>query len=80
MSEIIKTALWIAGLIFIACMVIDAIFKGKLILSNTQLTALKLEHEHKEKMADKFIQYHRQAYGSPHSYVSYPHDSIKPNT
>jgi len=73
-NDLLTALCWIVGIIFAVWIIAKAIVQGKEIMAEAMLMAQKLEHQHKERIADKFIQYHRQAFGCSRHYLYAPGD------
>jgi hypothetical protein len=67
-TDLIKVILWVAGIIAAACIIYKAIVEAIKISADGKLAVVKAELDHKEKMTDKLIAYHRQTFGASHRY------------
>lgn len=73
-NGLLKVLLVVIGIIAVAFIVGKAIVEAAAISAQSQLAIAQADNQHKEKMADKFIQYHRQAFGSKQFFCSAPND------
>ncbi len=77
-NDLLKVICWVVGIIVVAWIIGKAIVQGKEIMAEAQLMAQRLEHQHEERMADKFIQYHHQAFGCSRHFFYSP-DNLRPS-
>lgn len=75
MRKFFTVLLWVGGLIAVAYLIGKSIVDAVLASNEGQLAVARAEHDHKERMADKFIQYHRQANGSSRHFY---HSDFRP--
>jgi uncharacterized protein YxeA len=76
-GDLLKVIGIVVAIVVAAFIFAKAFIDGKKIDAQTKLMALKLDHDHKERMADKLIEYHRQAYGNSRSF--FYHENFKPS-
>jgi uncharacterized membrane protein (Fun14 family) len=71
-NDLLKVVFLVIGIIARAFILGKALVDAIKIEADGQLAIAKAEQEHKERMADKFIAIHQQAFGRPHCYVLSP--------
>jgi hypothetical protein len=76
-NDLLKASLWIVGIIVVAYLIGKAIVNAMKISVEGQLATVKAKNEHKEKMVDKLMQYHHQAF-SHSRHCFYSTDDLRP--
>jgi len=76
-NDVLKVICWVAGLIAVVFIIGKAIIDAMKISAEGQLAVVKAENEHKEKMADKFVAFQQQAFGSPICHVTCPNENLQ---